>query len=493
MRTENRGVANAKSIRSKAKPKKKPGFPTRFAALVGGSLLLIAALSLINLSPTLSHLDAELISGPKTGNYHEIAERLRTSASKLDGHLGNHVSNGSVENLDRLIAEKDNCAIAFAMVQDGVAPKPGHDLELIARLPKSESVFILGRTASSLQRFADMRGLRVGIGQTGSGTDHLTRSIFESPDFLPLALQMENFEQSDQLARIKDGRLDLAVFVLDEDATLIRTAMREGLQMASFEHLDIIARHFPFVSHGRIGAGQYDPIRVVPPVDRRVLRVDTLIVGNKCASRTETIALLSLLQREFPTLLSHNSDNGGSAYFPTSAASHAYMVNGGPEWADTHVPWLVDIMPISNWFYVVMAISILFNVMTSTHKFRLWRIDAKRERAQQVFRDILGSHLTPAEMQDLTPTAKHLETENISKIDSALSDLDRLRDKCRAQENSPMVPMGQELAYRYQEEQMELTLTAVREFRRKIDDLRIDAGGDSHLSAESDSADTDDA
>lgn len=469
------------------------GFPTRFAALVGGSLLLIAALSLINLSPTLSHLDAELLSGPESGNYFEIAERLERSARAQDGHLGNHASNGSVDNLDRLVAERDDCSVHFAMVQDGVAPaKPGH-LELIARLPKRESVFLLGRHAASLQRFADMRGLSIGIGQTGSGTDHLARNIFDTPDFRPLGLRMENHELDEQLRRIKDGRLDLGVFVLDEDAALIRSAMREGLQMASFEHLDIIARHFDFISHGRIGAGQYDPIAVIPPVDRRVLRVDTLIVGNKCASRTETMALLSLLESEFPTLLAHNKDHGGSAFFPTSSSSRDYMLNEGPEWADIHVPWLVDIMPISNWFYVIMAISILFNAMTGIHKFRLWRVDANRDRAQQVFRELLGSRLTPSEIRDLEPSPEHLKAENVNRLDDAIADLDRLRDVCRAQENSPLVPMGQELAYRYQEEQMEIVLTAVREFRRKVDDARVDHGAGPVDSGSVTSSDSDDA
>ena len=114
--------------------KKKRGFPTRFAALIGGSLLLIAALSLINLSPTLSHLDAELLSGPETGNYHEIAARLEDSARSQDGHLGNHTSKGSVDNLERLVAERDNCSLHFAMVQDGVAPTKKGQLELIRRL-----------------------------------------------------------------------------------------------------------------------------------------------------------------------------------------------------------------------------------------------------------------------------------------------------------------------------------------------------------------------
>ncbi len=449
--------------------KKKGNFPTRFAALVGGSLLLILALSLINLSPSLSHLDANLASGPETGNYYEVAARLETSARLQEGTLGNRATKGSVDNLNLLVAEKASCNLHFAIVQDGIVPDGGHGLELIARLPKSESVFILGTQASTLGQFEDMRNLRVGVGPQGSGTDHLARAIFESDDFSPLGLRLQNFELGEQLEALKLGSLDLAIFVLDEDAKLIRNAMREGLQMASFDHLDVIARNFDFMSYGRIGAGQFDPIAVIPTEDRKVLRVDTMVVGNKCASRTETMALISLLQREFPTLIEHNRGSGGSPAFPTSAASHTFIVNGGPEWADTHVPWLVDIMPISNWFYVIMAISILFNVMTSGHKFRLWRIDANRDRAQQVFRDLLGEHLTPAEIDVLEPQEKHLDTKNIAKLDDAIAELDDLRKRCRAQENSPLVPMGQELAYRYQEEQMEIILTAVRRFRDKID------------------------
>lgn len=462
-----------------SKPKKKSAFPTRFAALMGGSLLLIAAVSLINLSPDLSHLDVSLASGPELGNYYDLADRLRDSAADDEGTVRNLKSQGSVDNLNRLIEANDDCDMHFAMVQDGVPAPKGHGLKLIARLPKSESVFILGPNAESLHRFEDLRGLRVGIGPKGSGTDHLARSVFESEQLAPLGLQLRNHEWSEQLSHLRANQLDLGIFVLDEDASLMREAVLGGLKIASFAHLDIIARQFDFVGLGRIGAGQYDPIGVVPAMDRKVLRVDTLIVGNDCASPTDTIALLTLLQREFPNILQHNRDHGGSAFFPTSADAHTFVVNGGPEWADTHVPWLVDIMPIGNWFYVIMGISILFNLMTSIHKFRLWRIDANRDRAQQVFRDILGSELTPAEINILEPREEHMHKDKIAKIDEALGELDLLRERCRGQENSPMVPMGQELAYRYQEEQMEQVLTAVRDFRRRLEERR----------GESDSAD----
>ena len=112
------------------------------------------------------------------------------------------------------------------------------------------------------------------------------------------------------------------------------------MQMASFEHLNIIAKHFfDFIGHGRIGAGQYDPINVVPLTDRHVLRVDTLILGNDCASRTETTALLPLLQQEFPGMLQYNRSHGASAFFPTSSDSQAFTLNGGPEWADMLTGW----------------------------------------------------------------------------------------------------------------------------------------------------------
>jgi TRAP-type uncharacterized transport system substrate-binding protein len=109
-----------------SKPQKKRRFPIRFAALMGGSLFLIAAVSLINLSPDLSHLDVRMVSGPELGNYYDVAERLKASAASDDGTLRNLESKGSVDNLNQLIAANDDCEMHFAMVQDGVPAPKGH-------------------------------------------------------------------------------------------------------------------------------------------------------------------------------------------------------------------------------------------------------------------------------------------------------------------------------------------------------------------------------
>ncbi len=132
------------------------------------------------------------------------------------------------------------------------------------------------------------------------------------------------------------------------------------------------------------------------------------------------------------------------------------------------MPWLVDIMPPSNWVYVVMSISVLFNIMGFGHRFRLWRIDAGRVAIDQTVRDTLGKRLTPEEIHDLEPEQRHRKPKVLDEIESALKRLSQLRDRCRRQSVSMLVPMGQEMAYRYQEDQIEEWLTALRLFRGKL-------------------------
>lgn len=451
--------------------------PIRLLVLAGVVLVIGLVFAAVDLSPDLEHLDTEMLSGPEQGNYHAIVDRLSRAASADNGHVGNRSTAGTVDALARLAAAADSCDVEFALAQDGIAPPEGSGLELIARMPVSESMFVIGPDAARLTRFAEIAGMRIGVGPKASGTDHLARLVFGAPDFKPLALKLENHGLDEQLALLRSGGLDLAVMVVDEDAAIIRRAVRElGMQIADFDNWDVVARQHSFLWHGRIGAGQYDAVRMLPPGDRRVLRVDTLVVGNRCAGRTETMALVSLLVEQLPDLVDHNRKRGRSDLYPLSSASESYWESGGPGVLERHVPWLVDIMAPSNWVYVVMSISVIFNLMTFWHRFRLWRLDANRDKADAVIREILGAQLTPEEIRELEPTAEHRKRQAIADLDEALHAYDALRARCQIQANSMLVPMGQEGSYRYQEDQMEEMLTAVRVFRGKLGDAPAGPG-----------------
>jgi hypothetical protein len=206
---------------------------------------------------------------------------------------------------------------------------------------------------------------------------------------------------------------------------------------------------------------------MLPPEDRQLLRVDTLLVTNGCASRAQTVAMLSALDELMPGLIEHNRKKGESTFFPSDRTAKSFFTNQGPELADQHVPWLVDIMPPSNWVYVMMTVSVIFNLMGVGNRFRLWRIDVARVRLERELRDVLGQRLTNEELYDLEPEPQHDQTV-AGRVEALHHELVALRDRCREQSLSMLVPMGQEMAYRYQEDQIEGLITGVRRFEGRL-------------------------
>jgi len=55
---------------------------------------------------------------------------------------------GSLENVSRLVADRNRCVEQFAFVQDGTPIPSDSGLELLGRLPEPESFLLLGRNRS---------------------------------------------------------------------------------------------------------------------------------------------------------------------------------------------------------------------------------------------------------------------------------------------------------------------------------------------------------
>lgn len=454
---------------------KSRGSLLRKAALVALVLLVFVLLvSRVNVSRSMRRLDVGVASGSKEGNYHAIVDDLAALAKKDQGTIRNVESAGSMDNVARLErAASGSCDVAFALAQDGSDWGKSGKLELVARLPKAESVFFVGKGAGKLTTFAQLDRMKIGVGPEGSGVSRLARQILELPDFAGLGLSLQHHPLAEQLAMAERGELDLAVLVMDEDAPLVVKAVRDqNLQIAPFAHVDVIARRVPHLRTGRIGAGQYEAVRLVPPIDTRVLRVETLIVGNRCAGRSATIDLLMVLSKRFPELVKHNKDAPGTQGLELSSTSRGFFEHGGPEIADEYVPWLVDVMPPANWAYVVMGISLLFNAMGAGHRFRLWRIDDARVKLEDELTRLFGSKTTLGDIARLVPDARLRSDEVARGIESLVTRFEALAARSRRQSLSMLVPMGQEMAYRYQEEIIYETLAVLRDFQRRAADAK---------------------
>jgi hypothetical protein len=310
------------------------------------------------------------------------------------------------------------------------------------------------------------------VGPAGSGTEHLAQQLFGLPELSPLDVQLVRAPLATQLESAKNGEIDLAMLAIDEDAPLLVAAIRDqGLQIAGFSHIDVIARRLPHFRTGRIGAGQFEAVKVLPAQDKRVLRVETLVLGNHCASRSATIDVLNVLERRFPDFVRFNKDTPNLTGLDMSPTAKGFVEHGGPELADEYAPWLVDVMPPANWAYIVMGISILFNAMGAGHRFRLWRIDDARVKLESELSPIFGANVTLGDISRTEPQALLAKRNAKQTVLSLIAQLETLAARSRRQSLSVLVPMGQEMAYRYQEEIIYQTLAVLRDFVRRAEAL----------------------
>jgi TRAP-type uncharacterized transport system substrate-binding protein len=439
----------------------------KLALLLAGLALLGLLVALVEPRPSLRHVRVGLLSGGERGNYYAVVAKLAAEAERQKGQIRNLPSAGSVENLARLTAAKATCDIHFALVQDGIDWPEGSKLELVGRMVRPETLIVLGPAADKMVRLEDLRGARIGIGPVGSGTEQLARRMIAP--FAELGVKISTPNTDEQLAQLQRGELDLGAMVIDEDARLINEAVQQHkLQILSMPGAESLARRFPFTRIGHIEAGHYDLVHQLPPTAKDVLRVDTLIVGNGCASRSVTQGFITAVAGVYPDFVRHNRDTPNLTGQPMAPAARSYYDSDGPDLLGVYAPWAVDIMLTSNWLQFFFAISVLFNAMGLMHRFRLWRIDAARVGIEHELPAMFGPGTTVGDIAAMQPGAAQRAPQARATLDAIIERLGALSEKSRRQSMSMLVPMGQEMGYRYQETLMADLLHALRSFRGRL-------------------------
>jgi uncharacterized protein len=443
----------------------------RGKGLVRASLLLVAAAviaaaaSAFGIAHDYGYLHATILTGSPGGHYHALATRLADRAKREHGTLIVVASAGPIENVNRLAsAARGGCEAKFALVQDGTPVPVGARLALLGRLPEPESLLLLGKPDHAFRSFADLRGASIGIGPKGSGTAYLMRQLFDDPDLLELDVQLSHHGLLEQAELVAQSKLDLAAFVTQEDAEFLRTVIRQhGLDIVAPKDLQGLIARYPWLSLGRIPAGRYDVVRPLPAADKQIARLGTLVIANACAQRADRIALLILLGAELPGFVRSNppTSTSAAAELPLASEAHQFFITGEPEIADRYFPWLVNLMSPAYWVYLVMAATILFNGLKAFSRFRLWRIDAAREKLETALKHLVDPALTHAQMRAVPADRVMAAPDKRAAAHAILERLLELRARCQRQTSSLVTPMGDEMFYRYQQSLIDEAATTV--------------------------------
>ena len=179
------------------------------------------------------------------------------------------------------------------------------------------------------------------------------------------------------------------------------------------------------------------------------------------------MGLLTSFSDVFPDLIRHDRDTPNATGIELAPAAKNFLDAGGPETLDQYLPRVSDLMPPTNWVHLVMAVSVLFNLMGVGNRFLLWRIDAARVRAEREIELCFGPATTLGDIARVEPRGDLLRPAVRAEVERVLAELEALAARSRRQSLSVLVPMGAEMAYRYQESLIHDTLAVLRAFRER--------------------------
>lgn len=181
--------------------------------VLGMALLLLPALQGI----AAPEVFMGMVTGSTKGTYYQFGLNIAEIVKEKNIRLNVMPSEGSVENVYAVfkrphtqlgIVQADVLAFVARISSDPVLQQIAHKIKMVFPL-YNEEIHLVGR--SGVEKFADLQGKRVAIGQEGSGTYLTVRLLFEISGIIPS--EMITIGTNDALSQLKAGQIDAMFYV----------------------------------------------------------------------------------------------------------------------------------------------------------------------------------------------------------------------------------------------------------------------------------------
>lgn len=319
-----------------------------------GALLLAAAIAYVfwMMPPR----EFSILVGREGGAYYEAAQAYKEVAAEKGFTLNIIPTAGSVETLERL--QQGEAGIGF--VQGGAVAASNGEADA-AELRTMASVFyeplwifyrsevaegIEDAEDGRLTRLNQLAGLRVNLGEAGSGTEVLARLLLEETGVSNEDATFSNLPSGEAAEALANGEIDVAFFVLSPTAGLIRELMAQPeTRLMDLTIADGYALRHDYLSVLELPAGTINPATIEPDVDIDLLStVANLVIHEEFHQdlmRLMTIAIVRVHRDggifeepgEFP--------NTDYAELPVDPREQAYIdsLKDGESWLDNYLPF----------------------------------------------------------------------------------------------------------------------------------------------------------
>jgi hypothetical protein len=298
-------------------------------------------------------------AGPHDSSFLVTAEEYRKILARNRITLQVLESDGSVQNLQRLLDPKQH--VDLALVQGGVAG--GMDTSSLMSLG---SVFyvpvVVFYRGKGITRLAQLDGKKIAIGREGSGTRMLALKLLEAngiyPDGMTTLLPYDGVQAATTLV---SGEVDAAI--LSGDSTtrglMLRLLKVPGISVMDFEEASAYTRLFSYLDEIVLPPGVLDLRRKIPPETVHLVSPTVEIVARPnlhpaisdllIEAAQEVHGMPGLMQRagQFPSPIAHEYPISEDAqrYYKTGKS---FLYRSLPFWVASIVDrTLVLLLPIA--------------------------------------------------------------------------------------------------------------------------------------------------
>ena len=239
-------------------------------------LVTLVALQFVQPAPP---RQISIAAGAKDGAYYRYAQRYAAILARSGIELRVLETNGSVDNLKRLLAPED--APELALVQGGIATDEQKDALMGLGSMFYEPVWLLAPQGEHQGPLNQLRGKRIGIGPPDSGTQFLALRMLSRSG---ISKSNNDFSSTDMTAaadQLQAGELDLLFLVSATDAPLLRRLTADQrIRVRELPHAVAYARIDPSLTPLTLPAGVLDLARGVPRADVSMVAATANLVAH---------------------------------------------------------------------------------------------------------------------------------------------------------------------------------------------------------------------
>ncbi|CAD5108007.1 TAXI family TRAP transporter solute-binding subunit [Zestomonas carbonaria] len=388
--------------------------------------LLVGALFYFVAPPPPMH--ARLATGAAGGGYHAFAEKLRVELERQGFTLELVKSQGSLDNLDKLVKGE----VELALVQSGqemTLDKEVRDTLSGLGVMYREPLWLFTRQSVKFDHLADLLKLRVATGAESSGTQAVTAALLAA-NRIDAGHYPERWQQvggSRAADALVAGKLDAAFFIGPAETPLIqRLAAEPGLRLVSLRRTEAYLARLPYLSAIEVGEGMLDMARNVPDRDIVTLGpVATLVAGEDFHP-----SLTPLILEAARNVLENGSLLDPAGSYPAAPPRSLQPLREASYYYEKGLPILQRYLPfrIASLAdrYIILAIPLLvllFPLFKAVGPIYQWRIRARIYRWYKHLREIdlqLYKGEVPIDLDNEIRRLERLEDE-LGRVEVPLS------------------------------------------------------------------------